>query len=142
MLLCTTKIFRSKKKIGCIATKIYGAASVSYTAEASRQIRKLEEMGFGNLPVCMAKTQYSLSDNAKLLGRPEGFTITVRDVYVSAGAGFVVALTGAVMTMPGLPKVPAASQYRCGRERKDHRAVLIRCLKNNRERTLQHGKKN
>lgn len=97
-----------KKKIGCIATKIYGAASVSYTAEASRQIRKLEEMGFGNLPVCMAKTQYSLSDNAKLLGRPEGFTITVRDVYVSAGAGFVVALTGAVMTMPGLPKVPAA----------------------------------
>ena len=97
-----------KEKIGCIATKIYGAASVSYTAEASRQIRKLEEMGFGNLPVCMAKTQYSLSDNAKLLGRPEGFTITVRDVYVSAGAGFVVALTGAVMTMPGLPKVPAA----------------------------------
>ena len=89
-----------KEKIGCIATKIYGAASVSYTAEASRQIRKLEEMGFGNLPVCMAKTQYSLSDNAKLLGRPEGFTITVRDVYVSAGAGFVVALTGAVMTMP------------------------------------------
>ena len=74
-----------KEKIGCIATKIYGAASVSYTAEASRQIRKLEEMGFGNLPVCMAKTQYSLSDNAKLLGRPEGFTITVRDVYVSAG---------------------------------------------------------
>ena len=98
----------SKEKIGCIATKIYGATSVSYTAEASRQIRKLEEMGFGNLPVCMAKTQYSLSDNAKLLGRPEGFTITVRDVYVSAGAGFVVALTGAVMTMPGLPKVPAA----------------------------------
>jgi len=97
-----------KEKIGCIATKIYGAASVSYTAEASRQIRKLEEIGFGNLPVCMAKTQYSLSDNAKLLGRPEGFTITVRDVYVSAGAGFVVALTGAVMTMPGLPKVPAA----------------------------------
>ena len=97
-----------KEKIGCIATKIYGAASVSYTAESSRQIRKLEEMGFGNLPVCMAKTQYSLSDNAKLLGRPEGFTITVRDVYVSAGAGFVVALTGAVMTMPGLPKVPAA----------------------------------
>ena len=100
--------FPIKEKIGCIATKIYGAASVSYTAEASRQIRKLEEMGFGNLPVCMAKTQYSLSDNAKLLGRPEGFTITVRDVYVSAGAGFVVALTGAVMTMPGLPKVPAA----------------------------------
>ena len=97
-----------KEKIGGIATKIYGAASVSYTAEASRQIKKLEEMGFGNLPVCMAKTQYSLSDNAKLLGRPEGFTITVRDVYVSAGAGFVVALTGAVMTMPGLPKVPAA----------------------------------
>ncbi len=102
------EILPIKEKIGCIATKIYGATSVSYTAEASRQIRKLEEMGFGNLPVCMAKTQYSLSDNAKLLGRPEGFTITVRDVYVSAGAGFVVALTGAVMTMPGLPKVPAA----------------------------------
>ena len=71
-------------------------------------LAKLTDLGFGDLPVCMAKTQYSLSDNAKLLGRPEGFTITVRDVYVSAGAGFVVALTGAVMTMPGLPKVPAA----------------------------------
>ena len=97
-----------KEKIGTIAKEIYGADGVSYTAEASRQIKKLEEMGFGNLPVCMAKTQYSLSDNAKLLGRPEGFTITVRDIYVSAGAGFVVALTGAVMTMPGLPKAPAA----------------------------------
>ena len=97
-----------KEKIGCIAPIRDLAALVADTAEASRQIRKLEEMGFGNLPVCMAKTQYSLSDNAKLLGRPEGFTITVRDVYVSAGAGFVVALPGAVMTMPGLPKVPAA----------------------------------
>ena len=83
--------------------------AVSYSAEACQdRSGSSTEMGFGNLPVCMAKTQYSLSDNAKLLGRPEGFTITVRDVYVSAGAGFVVALTGAVMTMPGLPKVPAA----------------------------------
>lgn len=97
-----------KEKIGTIAKEIYGADGVSYTAEASKQIKKLEEMGFGGMPVCMAKTQYSLSDNAKLLGRPEGFTITVRDIYVSAGAGFVVALTGAVMTMPGLPKTPAA----------------------------------
>ena len=68
----------------------------------------IEDLGFGNLPVCMAKTQYSLSDNAKLLGRPEGFTVNIREVYVSAGAGFVVAITGSIMTMPGLPKVPAA----------------------------------
>ena len=97
-----------KDKIGTIASQIYGADGVTYTPAALKALKRMEEMGFGNLPVCMAKTQYSLSDNAKLLGRPEGFTITVRDVYVSAGAGFVVALTGAVMTMPGLPKVPAA----------------------------------
>ena len=73
-----------------------------------KKIEKLEKLGYGNLPVCMAKTQYSLSDDPTLLGRPEGFTLNVRDVYVSAGAGFVVVLTGAVMTMPGLPKKPAA----------------------------------
>ena len=86
----------------------YGAGGVSYTAAAERQIKKLEEMGFGSLPVCMAKTQYSLSDDPALLGRPVGFMMNVREVYVSAGAGFVVALTGTVMTMPGLPKKPAA----------------------------------
>ena len=79
-------------------------------ASASKQLSKLEEMGFGNLPVCMAKTQYSLSDDPNLLGRPEHFNISVREAYVSAGAGFVVVLTGAVMTMPGLPKKPAAFQ--------------------------------
>ena len=95
-------------KIMTIAKEIYGADGVTYDSKAKKELDHITQMGFGNLPVCMAKTQYSLSDNAKLLGRPEGFTITVRDVYVSAGAGFVVALTGAVMTMPGLPKVPAA----------------------------------
>ena len=74
-----------------------------------KQLAKIEELGFANVPVCMAKTQYSLSDDQTLLGRPEGFRIHVREVYVSAGAGFVVVLTGAVMTMPGLPKVPAAN---------------------------------
>lgn len=98
----------SKDKIEAIATKIYGAGSVSYSAEASRMLKKLEKMGFGNLPVCMAKNQYSLSDDPNALGRPEGFNVNIREVYVSAGAGFVVAITGTVMTMPGLPKVPAA----------------------------------
>lgn len=97
-----------KDKIEAIATKIYGAGSVSYSAEASRMLKKLEKMGFGNLPVCMAKNQYSLSDDPNALGRPEGFNLNIREVYVSAGAGFVVAITGTVMTMPGLPKVPAA----------------------------------
>lgn len=97
-----------KDKIEAIATKIYGAGSVSYSAEASRRLKKLEKMGFGNLPVCMAKNQYSLSDDPNALGRPEGFNVNIREVYVSAGAGFVVAITGTVMTMPGLPKVPAA----------------------------------
>ncbi|MBO5094287.1 MAG: formate--tetrahydrofolate ligase [Lachnospiraceae bacterium] len=97
-----------KEKIETIAKEIYGAAGVSYVAGAAKQIAKLEELGFGNLPICMAKTQYSLSDDQTLLGRPQGFTMTVRDVYVSAGAGFIVALTGSVMTMPGLPKKPAA----------------------------------
>ena len=98
-----------KNKINSVAVKIYGAEGVSFTPAASKMIEKLEAMGFGNLPVCMAKTQYSLSDDQTMLGRPEGFTVTVRDVYVSAGAGFVVVLTGSIMTMPGLPKVPAAN---------------------------------
>ncbi len=97
-----------KDKIQTIATEIYGADGVTYSPAATKALKKIEDLGFGNLPVCMAKTQYSLSDNAKLLGRPEGFTINIREVYVSAGAGFVVAITGSIMTMPGLPKVPAA----------------------------------
>ncbi len=98
-----------KEKINAVAVKIYGADGVNFTPAASKTLDKLEEMGFGNLPVCMAKTQYSLSDDQTMLGRPEGFTVTIRDVYVSAGAGFVVVLTGSIMTMPGLPKVPAAN---------------------------------
>lgn len=97
-----------KDKIHTIATEIYGADGVSYAPAAARSLARIEEMGFKELPVCMAKTQYSLSDDQNKLGRPSGFTINVRDVYVSAGAGFVVALTGAIMTMPGLPKKPAA----------------------------------
>lgn len=99
-----------KEKINIIASEIYGAGEVTYTAAAEKELNRLTQMGFGNLPVCMAKTQYSLSDNPKLLGRPEGFTINVRDVYVNAGAGFVVALLGTILTMPGLPKVPAAER--------------------------------
>ena len=97
-----------KEKIETVAKEIYGADRVSYVGSASKQLQKLEELGFGNMPVCMAKTQYSLSDDPTLLGRPENFEVTVREAYVSAGAGFVVVLTGAVMTMPGLPKQPAA----------------------------------
>lgn len=97
-----------REKIQKVAQEIYGAQDVVYAPAAETQLKKLEELGFGELPVCMAKTQYSLSDDPKLLGRPEGFNITVREAYVSAGAGFVVVLTGAVMTMPGLPKKPAA----------------------------------
>ena len=81
---------------------------MNFVSAASAQIKRLEELGFGNLPICMAKTQYSLSDDQTLLGRPKGFAITVREAYVSAGAGFIVVLTGNVMTMPGLPKKPAA----------------------------------
>ena len=95
-------------KIHTVATKIYGADDVTYTATAKKQLAKITEMGFGNLPVCMAKTQYSLSDDPKKLGRPQNFDITVREAYVSAGAGFVVALTGSIVTIPGLPKRPAA----------------------------------
>ena len=97
-----------EEKIETIATKIYGADKVVYTAAAARQKKRLTELGYGHLPICMAKNQYSLSDDPKTLGRPEGFDITIREIYVNAGAGFLVALTGDVMTMPGLPKKPAA----------------------------------
>ena len=98
-----------KEKIETIAKEIYGADGVEYAPAAEKQLAKIESMGFGNLPICMAKNQYSLSDDAMMLGRPTNFKIHIREVYVSAGAGFVVALTGAIMTMPGLPKVPAAN---------------------------------
>ena len=98
-----------KEKIAAVAKEIYGADGVSFAPAASKALKKIEDMGFGGLPVCMAKTQYSLSDDQTKLGRPSGFLINVRDAYVSAGAGFVVVLTGAIMTMPGLPKVPAAN---------------------------------
>lgn len=97
-----------KDKIATIAKEIYGAADVSYSPAAEKELAHITELGMGDFPVCMAKTQYSLSDDAKKLGRPEGFTLNVREVYASAGAGFVVVVTGAIMTMPGLPKKPAA----------------------------------
>ncbi len=97
-----------KDKIKTVATKIYGADNVTYNPAAEKMLAKIEEMGFGHFPVCMAKTQYSLSDDQTKLGRPTGFDINIREVYVSSGAGFVVAVTGAIMTMPGLPKKPAA----------------------------------
>ncbi len=97
-----------KDKIAAVATEIYGADGVTYAPAADKALKRITEMGFGDLPVCMAKTQYSLSDDQTKLGRPTGFSINVRDAYVSAGAGFVVALTGSIMTMPGLPKKPAA----------------------------------
>ena len=99
-----------KDKIEAIATKIYGADGVDYAPKAEKEIAELEKFGYGNLPICMAKTQYSLSDDQTKLGRPEGFRITIRQVTVSAGAGFIVALTGEIMKMPGLPKVPAAEK--------------------------------
>lgn len=97
-----------KDKITTIAKEIYGADDVSYAPAAEKELARITELGMGDFPVCMAKTQYSLSDDAKKLGRPEGFTLNVREVYASAGAGFVVAVTGSIMTMPGLPKKPAA----------------------------------
>ncbi len=97
-----------KQKIETVAKKIYGAGSVNYTSAAVKQIEKLEALGYGALPVCMAKNQYSLSDDPQKLGRPEGFDMSVREVYVSAGAGFIVVLTGTIVTMPGLSKSPAA----------------------------------
>ncbi len=99
-----------KEKIRMVATRIYGADNVTYSKEAETAIAKIEAMGFSHMPVCMAKNQYSLSDDASKLGRPEGFDINIREVYVSAGAGFVVAITGQVVTMPGLPKTPAAEE--------------------------------
>ncbi|MCR5667289.1 MAG: formate--tetrahydrofolate ligase [Eubacterium sp.] len=99
-----------EEKLEAICKKIYHADGVELTAGAKKQLAKLEELGYGNLPICMAKTQYSFSDNPKLLGAPKGFTVTVRNLKVSAGAGFIVALTGDIMTMPGLPKVPAAEK--------------------------------
>lgn len=99
-----------KEKIKTIAKKIYGAVSVNYTKEANNALKDFEKMGYGHLPVCMAKTQYSFSDDPALLGRPEGFEITIKNCRIAAGAGFVVVLTGDIMTMPGLPKVPAAEK--------------------------------
>ena len=97
-----------KEKIETVATKIYGADGVTYSPEAEKAIANIEKLGYGDYPVCMAKTQYSLSDDKNKLGRPTGFTINIREVYISAGAGFVVAITGSIMTMPGLSKKPAA----------------------------------
>ncbi|MEG0832085.1 MAG: formate--tetrahydrofolate ligase, partial [Acidaminococcaceae bacterium] len=99
-----------KGKIEKIAKEIYGAASVAYEGVAEKALAEFEQLGYGKLPICMAKTQYSLSDNPALLGRPEGFTLTVKNARIAAGAGFIVVLTGDIMTMPGLPKVPAAEK--------------------------------
>ena len=99
-----------KQKIETIAKEIYGARSVVYLPAAEKAIEKIQSLNMDKLPICMAKTQYSLSDNPSLLGRPEGFDITVREIKLSAGAGFIVAITGDIMTMPGLPKTPAAEK--------------------------------
>ena len=96
------------EKIETITREIYGGDGVDFTPAAQKQLKEIEELGFDKMPVCMAKTQYSLSDNQALLGRPTGFRITVKELRVSAGAGFIVALTGNILTMPGLPKHPAA----------------------------------
>ena len=98
-----------KRKLTTIATEIYRADGVDFTAAAKKQINEIADLGLDKMPICMAKTQYSFSDDPKLLGAPTGFNITVREVKVNAGAGFIVALTGSIMTMPGLPKVPAAN---------------------------------
>jgi formate--tetrahydrofolate ligase len=105
-----------KEKILKIVTEIYGGKAVAYTSKAEKAIKRLEEMGYDNLPICMAKTQYSLSDEPSLLGRPEGFTVTVKEINVSAGAGFIVVITGDVMTMPGLPKKPSAENIDIGED--------------------------
>ena len=97
------------EKIRTIAQKLYGAADIALSEDARKTLQDLEKLGYGNLPVCMAKTQYSLSDDPKALGRPEGFTLNIREVQIAAGAGFVIAITGTIMKMPGLPKVPAAN---------------------------------
>lgn len=105
-----------KEKLGTIAKEIYRADGVIYTAQAEKALKEINELGYDNIPVCVAKTQYSLSDDPTKLGKPENFEITVRDLRVSAGAGFVVAYTGDIMTMPGLPKVPAANNIDCDNE--------------------------
>ena len=97
-------------KLNAIVQRVYGGAKAVLTPAAAKQAQRLTELGFGDLPVCMAKTQYSLSDDPTLLGAPKDFAVTVRSLKVSAGAGFIVALTGEIMTMPGLPKVPAAEK--------------------------------
>ena len=107
-----------KEKLSIIATKIYGADGVTYTAQAEKDLREIEALGADRLPICVAKTQYSLSDDPALLGRPEGFRITVRSLRLSNGAGFIVALTGNIMTMPGLPKEPAALRIDIDRDGK------------------------
>ena len=99
-----------KEKIEAIAKRVYGADGVDYSPKALKEIKNLETIGLGNIPICVAKNQYSMTDDAKILGRPTGFRITIRDITASAGAGFVVALTGDIMKMPGLPKVPAAEK--------------------------------
>lgn len=107
---CYDETLPVKEKIKAIVTKVYGGKDVCYTQEAEQQIARLEALGFGKIPVCMAKTQYSFSDDMTKLGAPEDFTVTVRAAKVSAGAGFLIALTGNILTMPGLPKVPAAEK--------------------------------
>jgi formate--tetrahydrofolate ligase len=99
-----------KEKVETIVREIYGGDGVDYLPAAQKQMERLEELGFGNLPICMAKTQYSFSDDPAKLGRPKGFRVTVKNLKVSAGAGFIVVLTGDIMTMPGLPKVPSAER--------------------------------
>ncbi len=99
-----------KEKIETVAKEIYGADGVNYSKDADKALKEFEDMGYGNLPICMAKTQYSFSDDQNLIGRPSGFTITIKNCRISAGAGFIVVLTGDIMTMPGLPKVPAAEK--------------------------------
>ncbi|MDE6898846.1 MAG: formate--tetrahydrofolate ligase, partial [Lawsonibacter sp.] len=99
-----------EEKLNTIVTRVYHGDRVVLTANAKKQAKQLTDLGFGNLPICMAKTQYSFSDDASLLGAPKGFEVTVRNLKVCAGAGFIVALTGDIMTMPGLPKVPAAER--------------------------------
>ena len=99
-----------EEKLNKIVQKVYGGAGVELAPSAKKELKELERLGFGNYPICMAKTQYSFSDDASLLGAPKDFTVMIRNLKVSAGAGFIVALTGAVMTMPGLPKSPAAER--------------------------------
>lgn len=101
---------RSKKKIKTIVTEIYGGEDVAYAPKAEKAIRDIEALGKADLPICVAKTQYSLSDDPAKLGRPTGFTVNVRDIKLSAGAGFIVVMSGDIMTMPDLPKAPAACQ--------------------------------